>query len=207
MRARTWMTGAAVAAMAIAAVPRADAHGNKHHKQASEQSQLQQGTGGSGEAVQMKTLTPEQLQWAPAPPGLPQGARATVLSGNPAQKGTFVMRLEPQQDNYQIKPHTHPTDEYLTVIQGTFHAGMGGQFDKAKAKEFPQGSFIVMPANQAHYAWADKGTVIQVQGRGPFVIKYVNPADDPRRQGVGGAGQAGQPASQASQGNQNPSHK
>lgn len=31
-----------------------------------------------------------------------------------------------------------------------------------------------------HYAWADKGTVIQVHGLGPFVINYVNPADDPK---------------------------
>ena len=31
-----------------------------------------------------------------------------------------------------------------------------------------------------HYAWTSEPTVIQIHGRGPFVINYVNPADDPR---------------------------
>ena len=35
----------------------------------------------------------------------------------------------------------------------------------------------------AHYAWADGETTIQVHGIGPFVINYVNPADDPRNAG------------------------
>ena len=39
---------------------------------------------------------------------------------------------------------------------------------------------MVMPAGMKHYAWTTTETIIQVHGKGPFVINYVNPADDPR---------------------------
>jgi hypothetical protein len=35
----------------------------------------------------------------------------------------------------------------------------------------------------AHYGWTDGDTTIQVHGIGPFAINYVNPADDPAKQG------------------------
>jgi hypothetical protein len=35
----------------------------------------------------------------------------------------------------------------------------------------------------AHYAWAEDGTTVQAHGIGPFVINYVNPADDPNKGG------------------------
>jgi hypothetical protein len=31
-----------------------------------------------------------------------------------------------------------------------------------------------------HYAWSTRDAIIQIHGKGPFQIKYVNPADDPR---------------------------
>jgi hypothetical protein len=32
-----------------------------------------------------------------------------------------------------------------------------------------------------HYAWTSEETVVQVHGQGPFVLTYVNPADDPSK--------------------------
>jgi hypothetical protein len=32
----------------------------------------------------------------------------------------------------------------------------------------------------AHFGWSTGETVIQIHSEGPFQIKYVNPADDPR---------------------------
>jgi hypothetical protein len=34
-----------------------------------------------------------------------------------------------------------------------------------------------------HYAWTSAETVVQVHGQGPFAITYVNPADDPSKNG------------------------
>jgi hypothetical protein len=42
------------------------------------------------------------------------------------------------------------------------------------------GGYMVMPPGMKHYAWTPAEAIIQVEGMGPFVIKYVNPADDPR---------------------------
>ena len=39
-----------------------------------------------------------------------------------------------------------------------------------------------MPAGMAHYAWSTGEAVIQISSMGPFQIKYVNPADDPRNE-------------------------
>ena len=38
-----------------------------------------------------------------------------------------------------------------------------------------------MAATMPHYAVAKGVTVVQVHGVGPFVVNYVNPADDPSK--------------------------
>jgi quercetin dioxygenase-like cupin family protein len=125
-------------------------------------------------------LTPADLQWGEAPPGLPAGAKLAVLEGDPTKKGPFTIRLQ-MPDGYKIMPHTHPTAEKVTIISGTGFLGMGGKFDEAAAKQMEPGSFAIMPAGMQHFAFAKGETVVQISGKGPFEIKYVNPADDPRQ--------------------------
>src|SRR5215218_1005856 len=36
----------------------------------------------------------KSIQWGPAPPSLPAGAKAALLQGNPGASGPFVMRLQ-----------------------------------------------------------------------------------------------------------------
>ena len=121
---------------------------------------------------------PAAVEWGPAPSALPKGAQFAVLSGDPSKSGLYVVRLK-LPANYQIPAHHHPTTENLTVVSGSFHAGMGDKLDRAKAVTLEPGGFAAMPANMNHYAWASRDTVIQVHGEGPFAIVYVNPADDP----------------------------
>jgi quercetin dioxygenase-like cupin family protein len=139
----------------------------------------------SGTAVaqdhKAKAMTPEALQWAPAPPTLPKGGQMAVLAGDPGMKGLFVVRLK-APSNYKIPAHQHPTAEAVTVISGDFHYGMGDKLDESKAEKLGPGGFIDMPANMNHYAFSGGGEVIiQIAGDGPFAIKYVNPADDPSK--------------------------
>jgi quercetin dioxygenase-like cupin family protein len=125
-------------------------------------------------------LSADTLKWGPAPPALPAGAEAAVLAGDPATAGSqFTLRLK-MPAGYKVPPHWHPSDEHVTVLQGTLMAGMGEKFDEAAMKTLTAGSFVVMPKEMRHYVRANTATILQVHGTGPFALTYVNPADDPR---------------------------
>lgn len=125
-------------------------------------------------------VTPEEVKWGPAPPSLPPGAQLAVIEGDPTKAGMFVIRGK-FPDGYRVPPHWHPTDERVTVIQGTLGIGLGEKFDPTAGREMPAGSYALMPKGTKHFAWAKGETVIQVAGMGPFVVNYVNQADDPRK--------------------------
>src|SRR4051794_26300457 len=81
------------------------------------------------------------LKWGSAPPNLPKGADITVLSGDPAKDGPFVIRLK-MPSGYKFPAHNHPKDEYVTVISGNFHVGMGDKLDEKKAIELTAGGDV-----------------------------------------------------------------
>lgn len=122
---------------------------------------------------------PPALTWGPAPPFFPAGARFAVVQGDPGQPGIYTVRLE-MPAGYTIRPHSHPTDEHVTVLSGTLILGTGDSIRVADANILAAGTFITATANAHHYAVARGKTVVQVHGQGPFVITYVNPKDDPR---------------------------
>ena len=124
-------------------------------------------------------VSPQEIEWGPAPAVLPSGAEAAVLFGDPGKEGLFVLRLK-LPAGYSVPPHTHPVDEVLTVISGTFSMGMGETADKSSAQPLPAGSFFALPPGTAHYVFIDEETVVQISTVGPWDLTYINPADDPR---------------------------
>ena len=110
----------------------------------------------------------------------PSGAQMAVLSGDPTKSGVFVIRLKVPA-GYKIEAHHHPTDEYVTVLAGDFSLGMGDRLDPAKGAALGAGRLRYGPAGMNHYAWSQSGAVIQVSAEGPFVMTYVDPADDPSK--------------------------
>ena len=128
-------------------------------------------------------VRPGAIEWGPAPPALPPGSRLAVLAGDPSRPGApYVLRAK-LPDGYKVPPHWHPTDENITVLQGTLLVGQGERFDPATMEEMPANSFMCMPKSMRHFAMAKGETIIQVHGIGPFEFNYINPADDPRRGG------------------------
>jgi quercetin dioxygenase-like cupin family protein len=125
-------------------------------------------------------VRPDDIKWGPSPSALPAGAKAAVLSGDPSKTGLYVLRAK-MPDGYKVPPHWHPTDENVTVLKGTLMVGKGGKFNADASEALPAGSFMRMPKEMRHFAWAKGETIIQVHGIGPFEINYVNAADDPRK--------------------------
>lgn len=127
--------------------------------------------------------TPDKIKWVQYSPGVEFGP----VYGNcdkPGAPCVFQLRFA---DGGKFPPHWHPVDEHVTVLSGTFSAGMGDTYDESKMVTLPAGSYVLMPKLMHHYAGAKGGTVlVQVTGVGPFKINFVNPADDP-----GKAAQAG----------------
>lgn len=121
----------------------------------------------------------DAIQWKPLRPG----AEIAVISGDPNKEGSpFVMRFR-YSGKARIPPHWHPTDEHLTILSGTFRLGVGERGDESATTALGPGAYAFVAAKMAHYAWADEGTTVQAHGIGPFVINYVNPADDPGKAG------------------------
>jgi quercetin dioxygenase-like cupin family protein len=125
-------------------------------------------------------VSPEEIKWEPGPDVLPPGAEAAVLFGDPSKEGLFVLRLK-LPEGYSVPPHTHPVDEVITVISGTFSMGMGETADQSKAQPLPAGSFFALPPDTAHYVFTGEETVVQISTIGPWGLTYVNPEDDPRQ--------------------------
>jgi quercetin dioxygenase-like cupin family protein len=118
--------------------------------------------------------------WGPAPPVLPKGAELAVMAGDPAKTGFVSLRLK-LPAGYTIPPHTHPTDEHVTVLSGSLALGMGDTIDPKAQIVLKAGGYGVAAAGMHHYATTKTGAVIQVDMMGPFAITYINPADDPSK--------------------------
>lgn len=124
-------------------------------------------------------FTPGDVPWQPGPPSLRPGAHMAVLEGDPRQAGVFTMRLE-LPDGFVVAPHWHSQVEHVTVIAGVLHFGMGERFDRRATRPMPAGAFGYWPIGMRHFAWAEGVTILQLHGRGPWTVTYVNRADDPR---------------------------
>jgi len=129
-------------------------------------------------ADEMKMVNPEAVQWSDAPPVLPKGAKLAVLHGDPGKAGPIVMRLS-LPAGYKIAPHTHTKDEQLTILSGALYLGMSDKMDMKSGHAVKAGGFHYLPGGTPHYAYTKAPTIVQVNGDGPFDIKYLRPEDNP----------------------------
>jgi len=128
-------------------------------------------------------VMPDKIVFGDPPPMMPAGARVAILEGDPSTPGALFTVRAKLPPNYRFMPHSHPTDEHVTVLSGTLNVGHGDHFVKEEMSGLPAGGYGVMPAGHHHYAGTgDKEAVIQIHAMGPLEFVYVNPADDPRNQ-------------------------
>lgn len=157
----------------------------------------------NGKGKTSVVVTPDSIQWTDAPKMLPVGAQMAVLDGNLKSKGVTTVRFK-LPANYQLPPVMSQNVERSTVLSGSLNLGYGKKLDTNSGTALPAGSYFVVPAKKPHYAWTTEETVIQTTGTGPFVLKYINTADDPRKSTTNTSKSVGQTPDN-SQGNTNPS--
>ncbi len=101
--------------------------------------------------------------------------RFETVSGDPAKSGEpFVIRIHAEA-GYIIMPHTHPIDENIVVLKGSWALGMGERFNAQALEPMEVGTFGLSPKKMAHFALSKTYTIIQVHGIGPFTTQYVVP--------------------------------
>ena len=127
-----------------------------------------------------KMILAKDMAWTPAPAALPAGAKITVLDGDPGKSGSFTIRLK-MPTGYKVMPHWHPTAEQITVLSGNFVVGTGDKWNDKAMTAMGPGSYMTMAAKNHHYGATKGETVLQITSNGPFVINYINPADDPSK--------------------------
>ena len=113
------------------------------------------------------------LKWTPIIKGC---ELASVAGDSSADGAPFTLRLRCAAGT-KIPAHWHPTDENVTVLEGTFQVGMGDKYDAAKLETMKPGNFVSMPKEMRHYALSKTATVVQVNAIGPFKVNWVNPSE------------------------------
>jgi hypothetical protein len=129
--------------------------------------------------------------------------RYETVSGDPAKAGApFVIRIYAEA-GYIIMPHTHPEDENIVVVKGSWALGMGDRFNRDTLKPMEVGDYGFASKKMAHFALSRTDTIIQVHGIGPFTTQWVVPMYELTDKGVllkASAGEAGRPTPTTAEG-------
>ncbi|MDX2235887.1 MAG: cupin domain-containing protein [Hyphomonadaceae bacterium] len=127
------------------------------------------------DAPRILTTRPDAVAWR-TPPGAADGRERAVIHGDPdAGAGFWTYRIRTTAP-IRVEAHTHPVDEYITVLEGDWSLGEGARFDESRLKTYPAGSFVHIPAGAPHFVATGAGvTVIQSSGAGPFRTEFIPP--------------------------------
>jgi hypothetical protein len=125
---------------------------------------------GSGAAAELNPAAviyklPDQIPWGPVNA---RGAQSAVVVGDPSKPGFYVVYNRWTKGNHFSRPHFHPNDRYIVVLQGTWWVGSGPKFDPADSIPMPAGSFVTHFGKQVHWDGAkDEDAVLLIMGEGP----------------------------------------
>ena len=108
---------------------------------------------------------PDQIPWGPV---TASGAQTAVVVGDPTKPGFYMVYNKWTKGNHFSRPHFHPNDRYIVVLQGTWWVGSGPKFDPANTTPMPAGSLVTHFGKQVHWDGAkDEDTVLLIMGEGP----------------------------------------
>ena len=103
------------------------------------------------------------------------GAQNAVVVGDPNKPGFYMVYTKWTKGNHFSRPHFHPNDRYIVVLQGTWWVGSGPKFDPEHGTvPMPAGSFVTHFGKQVHWDGAkDEDAVLLIMGEGPATSTLV----------------------------------
>jgi quercetin dioxygenase-like cupin family protein len=121
------------------------------------------GSASALDPTQLKIIPPGDIKWNPGTLG-----DTAALYGDSRKEGEMYVQLIRWHPNQGTRPHSHPHDRYITVLEGTFWVNTGAKYDKASMVPVKPGNWVFHPANGIHYdGTREDGALIQVVGIGP----------------------------------------
>jgi hypothetical protein len=105
---------------------------------------------------------PDQIQWKG------DKVKSAVLYGDPKKPGSLYVMLLRWPANFNTRPHSHPNDRMISVLEGTLYVNTGAHYHPESVTAVKPNGFIVDVANQIHYEITkDDGALIEIVGIGP----------------------------------------
>jgi hypothetical protein len=118
------------------------------------------------------------------PATLAMDKRIEAIRGDRYKPGEpFVIRIHAEA-GYIIMPHTHPVDENIVVVRGSWALGMGEHFRKEALEPMEVGDYGFAAKSMPHFAFSKTYTILQVHGIGPFTVHWVTPVYELTERGV-----------------------
>ena len=102
------------------------------------------------------------------------GTRYALLEGDRAAPGASFTYAFAIPAGVWDGPHRHSTTARVFVAKGTLGLGYGDHPDRARARRYPVGSVLVVPAGAVHFDGTDVDTVIIGVASGPWSTTYLD---------------------------------
>jgi len=114
----------------------------------------------------------------------PKDRRFETVSGDPTKAGAiYVIRVHAER-GYITMPHTHPQDEHIVVVKGSWSLAVGDKFDRHALEPMEVGTYALVPKQTPHFGQAKTDDVIHVYGIGPFRTHWLVPIYELTSKGI-----------------------
>ena len=116
----------------------------------------------------------DEMKWRDPTGAAPVNQK--VLFGDPTKSGYYMVMNRFKPGNFS-KPHFHPNDRFITVVQGTWYVGTGNKWDKDATVGVKTGGAVTHFGKEVHYDGAkDEEVILIITGEGPATLTRVEEA-------------------------------
>ena len=109
--------------------------------------------------------SPDRIKWNPPSAA---GSQNSVLVGDPGKPGLYMVLNKWLKGDHFSRPHSHPNDRFISVINGTWWVGSGTTFDPDNSVAMPAGTFVTHFGKRVHWDGAkNEDATLLIVGDGP----------------------------------------